>query len=913
MGWLRDVFLYLVGGVTFLPLCLLCLYIYDLPAEAPQEESHSSPLNEPALTDEERSDAKSLLLQHQAREAERKEPGASHGGQADLSTWLIVKNSWKTLPRKSDVCFAKDGTRLAPSRRNTTAVDQDDEEAPETEAPKAQRSYISYVYRGLRGAASSDSLTDAAEEPMPGGDAGRTDDEYGVYFAILRPPMLYLYNAEDVTRPGTECVAKVCLTNKRISIWDRDVGDVEGDARAASSKPVAPEGTLFTKRNALHISAPGARRGEHWYLMTPRASQLEDWYFALLNATHASGIKTSREAVGDLFSTPDMKTLINTLDDIPDQMALRWLNAMLGRVFLAVAHTRAAEAGVLARLNRRIERMRFPRLLSDVKITSVDLGTAAPTFGRPILKKLTPEGEASMEMAMHYTGNMRIICSATLTIPLGQRFKPYKVSVVLAVVLRSLEGNLLLQIKPPPSNRIWYGFTTMPKLDIAIEPVVSARKVRWSLITGMLESKVRDSVAENLVVPHMNSVPFFSTQNEARRGGIWQEAGAKHSAPPDAAPELKVDPVPMPISPASTFSTLSSLSGLEEESPVSTRSDPASTSAAKGLSTLLSNHSAASLASAAAQAQPGKKRSRYRAWLTGRSATLDTPPMVRSNSDTLPDEELERRLSVPDAAEPTSDAFAEAGPSSVPPSESSVSASNSIKSLASSDEVPEPPEIVPVVPIRPDVRVPPEVPEHQETPPPPPPPPRQDTIVPRQETIAPPPRRFATSDEFGDIPTAPQRRSRITTLARTLQDSMDRDGRQVIARDAKDALKRGWSNWSSKRVDGRTMRSEFGSPTSMLAEGEARPERPVPQPPMDLPASPSPAHKEAGATPVLDNPALQDAVLEAPAPSPSSTLPLDGEPVHSAEREEPPASDALGIVHQDKLPSLPATPVIPTE
>ena len=109
----------------------------------------------------------------------------------------------------------------------------------------------------------------------------------------------------------------------------------------------------------------------------------------------ASGVKTSREAVGDLFSTPDMKTLIHTLDDIPDQMALRWLNAMLGRVFLAVAHTRAAEAGVLARLNRRIERMRFPRLLSDVKITSVDLGTAAPTFGRPILKKLTPEGEAN--------------------------------------------------------------------------------------------------------------------------------------------------------------------------------------------------------------------------------------------------------------------------------------------------------------------------------------------------------------------------------------------------------------------------------------------------------------------------------------------------------------------------------------
>lgn len=64
---------------------------------------------------------------------------------------------------------------------------------------------------------------------------------------------------------------------------------------------------------------------------------------------------------------------------------------------------------------------------------------------------------------------------------------------------------------------------------------------------------------------------------------------------------------------------------------------------------------------------------------------------------------------------------------------------------------------------------------------------------------------------------------------------------------------------------------------------------------------------------MLDEPVLHDAVLDAPAPTPSSTLPLDGEPVHSAEREEPPASDALGIVHQDTLPALPVTPVIPTE
>lgn len=97
---------------------------------------------------------------------------------------------------------------------------------------------------------------------------------------------------------------------------------------------------------------------------------------------------------------------------------------------------------------------------------------------------------------------MRLTISTSLTISLGSRFKPYTVSLVLAVVLRSLEGNLLLHIKPPPSNRVWFGFTTLPKMEIGIEPVVSERKVQWSMVTRLIEGRIRELVGgKDLVTP----------------------------------------------------------------------------------------------------------------------------------------------------------------------------------------------------------------------------------------------------------------------------------------------------------------------------------------------------------------------------------------------------------------------------
>lgn len=121
-------------------------------------------------------------------------------------------------------------------------------------------------------------------------------------------------------------------------------------------------------------------------------------------------------------------------------------------------------------------------------------------FSKPMLKDLTAEGTASFEVHMSYkarpaqpNSEVRITIATTATIPTG--FKPYVVDLVLAVVLKSIEGNMVVQIKKPPSNRFWYGFTQMPKMDIEIQPIVSERKIQIGMILKAIEKQLKEVVS----------------------------------------------------------------------------------------------------------------------------------------------------------------------------------------------------------------------------------------------------------------------------------------------------------------------------------------------------------------------------------------------------------------------------------
>lgn len=157
------------------------------------------------------------------------------------------------------------------------------------------------------------------------------------------------------------------------------------------------------------------------------------------------------------------------------------------------------------------------------------------SFSKPMLKELTAEGEAAFEVALHYTGDVRITIATTAIIPTAFGFKPYSINLELVVVVQAVHGNICVRIKKPPSNRIWWGFTKPPKIDLRVLPVVSDRKIQVNMVLKAIEKQIRDAVNESIVLPNMDDLAFFDTRHLRARGGIFDEAAKNNDA------EVKAD------------------------------------------------------------------------------------------------------------------------------------------------------------------------------------------------------------------------------------------------------------------------------------------------------------------------------------------------------------------------------------
>lgn len=625
---LREAFFYLLGGVTFLPLCLLAVVLhFKLNAPSGNPSAQPSIDADIELTHEKKLAALDLAVRNAAIHSEIEKakgkdrpqgdatapptakrlggPATSSSPKPFSSGWLIVRPSFEsekdatttTSPVTVPALLVDSESDVSRAHSEDEATPADAADPAKSAMPNAGSGYMSQMYRGIQNyrigragtkkptndaVSARSTATPAASSATPTGTAGKES-----FYCILKAPILYLYSSDDVSSPNTECHAAIDLRGKRVSLFVAGLGDTLGEldleppakthpapstddeqlrdapsdhpafdpkkAWSKAKRAVVRDGELFMKRNAIRIvgSAVGrasksSRRRPQWFLFCKNNYFMEDWYHALLQASlvpdpsatarpfnHAPDDPLSRlfgnfdDPIGPTFSQDDMASLLVSLDSLPDPLPLRWLNALVGRIFFSVYRTAWLEDYIVSKMMKKMNRVKTPGFLGDIKVVEVDVGRRAPGFSRPMLKALTNEGEASMEVAVHYVGEVRITISTTLTLSLGSRFKPYNIPIVLAIVLRSLEGNLLLHVKRPPSNRLWFGFTTMPKMEIDIEPVVSERKVQWGMVTRLIESRLRELIQESIVVPNMDDISFFDTRSLPLRGGIFADAAKK--------------------------------------------------------------------------------------------------------------------------------------------------------------------------------------------------------------------------------------------------------------------------------------------------------------------------------------------------------------------------------------------------
>lgn len=309
-----------------------------------------------------------------------------------------------------------------------------------------------------------------------------------------------------------------------------------------------PEGELFIKRNALcltrrdalvHDDGPVAKP---FYLFSENCSAKEDFYFALLKNQEQTfpGLDHCPPKPKQ-FDIKDIITLVQRLHSSEDNIHSRWINAMLGRIFLSVYRTKDLENFIASKITKKISRVKTPSYLTNIAIRKIDTGEAAPFFHNLKLKEFTVDGECVVETDMRYSGNFRLEMSATAKIDLGARIKVREVNLVLALVLKRIEGHMLFKIKAPPSNRMWLSFQTMPKMELAIEPIVSARQITYTVILRQIENRIKEVFAETLVQPFWDDVPFFKTEHKEWRGGIFEGDDAVPGDETTPAP-----PVPIP-------------------------------------------------------------------------------------------------------------------------------------------------------------------------------------------------------------------------------------------------------------------------------------------------------------------------------------------------------------------------------
>ena len=478
------IFIYILGGLTLLPI-LLCLILLHAHLTFPRHLDFSpSPADELRDSSDDGNTLKSATAIASLAEKFQR------GHEPDVAAGYFA------------VCreYIPGGINGKPPERTTPAG-----EVVAMESPSVYQS----MYR---------SIFDRKQQPIL--DLGRGSGKAvkrarNIFFVVLRHGHLMLYDDSE----QVEVRHVISLAHHDVSIYG---GEEE-----------LPEGELWIKRNAICLSQKGTvdTASKPFYLFSENCSDKEDFYFALLHNQEVKPNASDNPPRPQQYDVKHIITLVQKLHSSEEQLQTRWINGLVGRAFLALYNTQEVEDLVRKKITKKISRVKKPAFLSGIVLQRIDMGESAPYITNPRLKDLTVNGDCCVEADIKYSGNFRLEVAATARIDLGTRFKAREVNLVLAVVIRKLEGHGLIRFKPPPSNRVWLTFETMPDIEMSIEPIVSSRQITYSIILRAIESRIREVIAETVVLPHWDDSPFTNTQNQKFRGGIWARSrSVSHSS-----------------------------------------------------------------------------------------------------------------------------------------------------------------------------------------------------------------------------------------------------------------------------------------------------------------------------------------------------------------------------------------------
>ncbi|XP_018612684.2 testis-expressed protein 2-like isoform X1 [Scleropages formosus] len=78
--------------------------------------------------------------------------------------------------------------------------------------------------------------------------------------------------------------------------------------------------------------------------------------------------------------------------------------------------------------------------------------------------------------------------------------------LLLTVEVQELRGTLAVNIPPPPTDRIWYGFRSPPHLSLKARPKLGEREVTLVHVTDWIEKKLDQEFQKIFVMPNMDDI-----------------------------------------------------------------------------------------------------------------------------------------------------------------------------------------------------------------------------------------------------------------------------------------------------------------------------------------------------------------------------------------------------------------------
>lgn len=510
MGLTLLIYTYLIGGLTFLPgLVIVFVYLHPIFQEEQEEEQEQE------------------FIGKKLKAGEIEELN-----QLGLDTYKV---GWITVTQE----YLESIDEITSSTQSIS----------DSTSNKSAYSSLYKLVKDSEDPVNNSSNSSIKEQPNTTTNTTNTNKSSNQkkhrYYAILKHGNLFLYKNEKLK----DVKHVIVLSNHMISIWPKGLTDAQLFTKYTSISIMKKnwsrnrrlsdnyESNLShdefndspKKLNILDVLDPNNNLKPppgSFFIYCDNNSDKEDWYFALIRATKIDDdsnklIDPRIHAKTLHFETSNMMDLIQTLYSSEGQLNTKWLNALIGRIFLSLQKTELLSNFLKKRIDKKLNKIKTPGFLDKFQIVDLTTGNSAPFITFPELKEINPNGEVLVSSYIHYFGSMSLKIKTKLNINLG--FKPREVDVLLKITLVKLQGPLIIKFKPPPSNRLWYTFEKEPLINLKIEPIISSRQLTYNIITNTIEKKFKEAIKESLVLPFWDDFAYYDTENEFFRGGIWDK------------------------------------------------------------------------------------------------------------------------------------------------------------------------------------------------------------------------------------------------------------------------------------------------------------------------------------------------------------------------------------------------------